>query len=172
MGKPAILVFLLALPFTYAQATAAPDGVIVPFTSGLPVCASYCGPLYDVQGACGPPKLQAVDNGCFCSDTRLTPFDSAGTTGVTNVCGTASQYHCISQADLQAIITWYDSYCGDKGTTTTTTSTAAGGAVSTSTSSPKPGTKNTNQTWYVLFFRSPISQLMRFAGCKDIGSGW
>jgi len=132
--------FLLIAPFTSAQ-TVQPDGVIVPFTSDLPPCASYCGPLFDVQGACGPPKLPAVDQSCFCTDSRLTPFDSAGTTGVTNVCGTSSPFSCTATSDLQAIITWYDQYCGSKSTITTTT--AAGGAVSTSTVTATPS----HQTW-------------------------
>ena len=153
-NKTLLLALLSTTPFTYAQtttssaagATASPDGDIVPFSSGLPACASYCGPLFDVQGACSPPNIAAVNDNCFCTDSRLTALDNAGTTGVSTVCGTTSPYSCTSASDLQAIKTWYDNFCNTKHATT---STAAGGATSTSTgtSSPKSGSSH-NNSWY------------------------
>lgn len=120
MYRPA-LVFAtsLALYSVSLAQSAQPDGALVPFTSGLPVCASLCGPLFDVQGGCS-------DSTCFCADARLTPFNQDGTAGVSSVCGSAS---CSSTTDLQAVKTWYQNFCrsssgGGAGTTgTPTTST-------------------------------------------------
>jgi hypothetical protein len=95
------------------------DGSIVPF-SVLPACASNCGLLYDVQGTCSPPIVSAVNSTCFCTDPRLRPFDDAGTTGVSEVCGGVGS--CTVAADLQAIKSWYDSYCAGSTTTLSTTS--------------------------------------------------
>jgi len=146
MRNSIALLSLLLAPFTTAQVVQ-PDGAIVPFTTGLPPCASYCGPLFDVQGACAPPNLPAVNTNCFCTDTRLTPFDTAGTTGVTNVCGLSSPFSCTATSDLQAIINWYNKYCGKA--TSAVTSTAPGGAVITSTvtASPSHVAGPGRQTW-------------------------
>ena len=145
---------LSSISFTYAQsetgsaanAVASPDGLIVPFTSDLPPCASLCGPLFDVQGACTPPNIATVNDNCFCTDPRLSAFDTdAGTTGVSTVCGPLS---CNAPADLQAIKTWFDNFCNTKQVVTTT---AAGGAVSTSSGSSKPSSAGGGgNTWYVL----------------------
>jgi len=119
MQSTTIIFLLSLLSFTVSQNSQAADGPIVPFTSVLPACASNCGPLYDVQGKCAPPNIPAVDPTCFCTDTRLTPFDDAGTTGVTQVCGAGIGF-CTAASDLQAIKTWYDSYCAsNKGVTAT-----------------------------------------------------
>ncbi|KAF8863424.1 hypothetical protein BDZ45DRAFT_120925 [Acephala macrosclerotiorum] len=87
------------------------DGAIVPFST-LPTCAAQCGPLFDVQAECTPPTNINVDDFCFCADTRLTPFNSNGTSEVGQVCGSAS---CSAEPDLQAIKTWYQSFCTENG---------------------------------------------------------
>jgi hypothetical protein len=140
--QPTTTVLLLSLlSLTVSQNPQAADGPIVPFTSVLPACASNCGPLYDVQGKCAPPNIPAVDPNCFCTDTRLTPFDDAGTSGVSQVCVGAGS--CTAASDLQAIKTWYDSYCAaNKGSTGTTT---GGGSSATSTNTSKP--KSAGTTW-------------------------
>lgn len=132
----------LFLPLISAQQSA--DGLIVPFTSGLPSCASQCGKLFDVQGGCTPPAISQISSICFCSDTRLDPFNQDGTGGVSSVCGAAS---CTDTADLQKIKTWYQKYCNEEVASTTTTSgatttaTGANGSVTVSPSKPK------NKTW-------------------------
>ncbi len=141
-SSPILLTFLfLTITFTQAQSTAAsaaaatasPDGLIVPFSSVLPACASKCGPLFDVQGACTPPNIAEINDSCFCSDTRLTHFDDSGTAGVSSVCGPAS---CTDATSLQDIKTWYDSFCAaNKDVTSATTSGTAATATSTTTSS-------------------------------------
>jgi len=132
-------IFLLSLlSFTVSQNSQAADGPIVPFTSVLPACASNCGPLYDVQGKCAPPNIPAVDPNCFCTDTRLTPFDEAGTAGVTQVCGAGVGF-CTAAADLQTIKTWYDSYCASNKGVSATSSGASSTSTSSTTSTPKKG---------------------------------
>ncbi|CAG8982880.1 hypothetical protein HYALB_00002896, partial [Hymenoscyphus albidus] len=104
----ATLVLLLTnLTPTHAQQAA--DGVIVPFTSQLPVCASKCGPLYDVQGGCTDP---ANANTCFCADARLVSFNTGGTAAVSSVCGPTS---CTTPEDLEKVRTWYTGYCANGG---------------------------------------------------------
>lgn len=140
------LLALLILPLLTRTQTQQPDGVIVPFTSVLPACASLCGKLFDVQGACSPPVLASPSSSCFCGDPRLQPIANSGTAGVESVCGAAS---CQDTADLEKIQSWYESYCNLKQTNPTTTSGAAG-ATGTSASSSIPTTvQNTNQGWYV-----------------------
>jgi hypothetical protein len=140
-------IFLLSLlSFTVSQNSQAADGPIVPFTSVLPACASNCGPLYDVQGKCAPPNIPAVDPNCFCTDTRLTPFDAAGTAGVTQVCGTGVDF-CTAASDLQTIKTWYDSYCASNKGVTATSSGASSTSTSSTTSTPKKG--GGGNSWYV-----------------------
>ena len=133
-------IFLLASlfwsPILLVNAQQAADGLIVPFTSDLPSCASQCGKLFDVQGACTPPVLSSTDSGCFCSDTRLTPI-LQGTAGVSSVCGATS---CTAASDLTAIETWYKGYCGIDTQASATASCAS--ASSTGTSS---GVKSSNQ---------------------------
>ncbi|PQE12674.1 integral membrane protein [Rutstroemia sp. NJR-2017a BBW] len=123
------------------------DGAIVPFQSDLPSCASQCGPLSDVQGACTPPAKSTTDSSCFCSDSRLTPF-LQGTSGVSSVCGAAS---CTSSTDLQTIESWYESYCNVKSTTGTTTSSSSS---STGTSSSSNSSSNSGSGKPVTWFSS------------------
>lgn len=148
MHHPASVVLLSvlsALSFASAQTTtaaapvASPDGLIVPFTSELPACATLCGPLFDVQGKCTPPNIGAVDDNCFCTDTRLTAFNNDGTSGVSAVCGSQS---CTDTASLQKIKTWYNTFCK---TNSAVTSASGSAASSTSTASSKP--KPPPQTW-------------------------
>ncbi|TAQ88118.1 hypothetical protein B7494_g3586 [Chlorociboria aeruginascens] len=139
---------LLQLTCTNAQATIAPDGVIVPFTSGLPPCATKCGKLYDVQGACTPPQLATTSISCFCSDARTSPIAQSGTEGAAAVCVNAG----CSDADLLKIQSWYDGFCGLSGAAaTTSTSSTRGTAASTSTSTSSASNKgssgSTNNTW-------------------------
>ena len=127
-----------------AAAIASPDGVIVPFTSKLPACASLCGPLFDVQGFCAPHALTSTSQSCFCNDADLTPF-LQGTAAVAAKCGPES---CQDTASLQQILNWYEGYCNKGvvqpvGTSTTTSSTST--ATSTNTSTPA---KNQNTSWY------------------------
>jgi len=155
-------------------AQAVPDGLIVPFTSKLPACASNCGPLFDVQGKCSPPNIAAIDSNCFCTDARLTPFDNAGTAGVTLVCGAQS---CTAAADLQTIKSWYDGFCKQKKSSTTT---ASNGAATTQTgaSSPNTGTtsgsgssssNNTNGSWMSTHYKWVIMIVVIFV---VIVAGW
>ena len=141
MHPTTTFLLLSLLSLTVSQNPQAADGPIVPFTSVLPACASNCGPLYDVQGKCAPPNIPAVNPNCFCTDTRLTPFDNAGTSGVSAVCvGIGS---CTAASDLQAIKTWYDSYCaGNKGNTGSTT-----GGTSSPTSTNKSSPKSAGSQW-------------------------
>lgn len=114
-----------ALLTSLPQVSAASDGEIVQF-SQLPQCAQWCGPLYDVQGKCAPPKLSSVDKSCFCSDSRLAGFLKQSTVGV---CDYACHYN-----DLLSIQSWVIDYCSkDEGATSTSTSTT-----STSTESSTP----------------------------------
>jgi hypothetical protein len=139
---------LLALPIILSPVLAqqAADGLIVPFAS-LPSCASLCGNLFNVQGACTPPHIATTSQSCFCSDPRLTPF-LQGPSGVSSVCTAAS---CTSTSDLQAIENWYESYCGVKGisaSTTTQSGTAATGTnESQSSSAPKSSSNGASETW-------------------------
>lgn len=116
-----LVLLLTTLTPTHAQQVA--DGTIVPFTSQLPACASKCGPLYDVQGACTDP---AAYNSCFCADARLTSFNTGGTAAVSSVCGATS---CTTADDLEKVRSWYSSFCSTKQVSTT-----AGGAAATGTS--------------------------------------
>jgi len=136
---------------TAPAATASPDGQIVPF-SQLPACASLCGHLFDVQGACTPPVTSTVSEPCFCGDPRLQPFQDAGTAGVSSVCGPQS---CTADADLLAIQKWYDSYCNINQANPTTTTSGAPGATGTSSgggSSPATSAP-VNQTWIQSHYR-------------------
>jgi hypothetical protein len=130
-----------------AGAVASPNGLIVPFST-LPACASLCGHLFDVQGACTPPVTSTVSEPCFCGDPRLQPFLDQGTAGVSSVCGPLS---CTATADLQAIQSWYETYCNEGQSNPTTTSGAAG---ATGTSGGSGGAAATagpvNNSWYVL----------------------
>jgi hypothetical protein len=136
-----------------AAAVASPDGLIVPFSTKLPACASLCGKLFDVQGACTPPNIAAVSQSCFCTDGRLTPFLQPGTAGVSSVCGPES---CQDATSLGEIQSWYEGYCNEKSPnpTTTTSSTTSGAPTATGTGSDSQGTHVAHSgggyTWYVL----------------------
>ncbi|KAK4098823.1 hypothetical protein N658DRAFT_488169 [Parathielavia hyrcaniae] len=92
----------------------------------LPACASQCGPLFDVNGACVPPAAPTADasayDSCFCDDSRLAPF-STGTAGVCDTACTASP------ADLGSVQDWYTSFCesvqAGQGAATPTPSTSS-----------------------------------------------
>ena len=146
-------------------AVPSPNGLIVPFAT-LPGCASLCGHLWDVQGACTPPHLTAISQTCFCSDTRLTSI-LQGDAGVLAACGATS---CQDSASQQAIENWYGGYCNEAVAKPTGTTT---GSVPTSTASSTPG----NKTWYVslLFFfairRAMIYTNMQRIGLRDITDG-
>lgn len=161
-----LLLAILSLPLLTSTQTAAADGTIVPFTSVLPACASLCGPLFDVQGACSPPVVAAVSVSCFCSDARLKPF-LTGTAGVETVCGAAS---CQDAADLAKIQSWYETECGDTTTSSTTMSgsTVTGASTATSTLAASKST-TAAQGWYVNSFYLATSGAanipnLRFAG--------
>ncbi|TVY86593.1 hypothetical protein LAWI1_G007215, partial [Lachnellula willkommii] len=140
---------ILPLLFSFACAQTATNGAIVPFST-LPACATKCGPLYDVQGACAPPAQTSVNQNCFCTDTRLTPF-LQGTSNVASVCGAAS---CSAESDLQAIQTWYEGYCqSTSGTSTSaggaaTTTGTAGSSTKTSSGSSGSGTNANPPSWF------------------------
>jgi len=143
MRRPILPVFALLIstlvPLTTAQQQ--PDGLIVPFTSVLPVCATSCGTLYDVQGACVPPIVGEVSTSCFCADSRLKSFGNSGTAGISSICAS-----CTTTDELQKLQSWYQTLCNIQATPTT--SAGSGGSstssTSTSTSKPKP---SVNQTW-------------------------
>lgn len=145
---PLILLSSLALPYiALAEPTVPvlpPDQTIVPFAT-LPDCAASCGLLFDVQGACSPPQVQAASTkSCFCSDSRLTALKTSNT----GVCDAAG----CDATGLGQIQTWYKNLCG--GTTsntspTTTGSTAAGTGVSAGTTNSSTAKKNGDGTWFV-----------------------
>jgi len=155
MRAPAILLLSsIFIPLITAQAAkAVPDGLIVPFTSVLPACASVCGKLFDVQGACTPPNIAQTSSFCFCGDPRLKPM-LQGTTGVQSVC-TTNPGECTDQADLQKIQNWYAGYCNEQSTSPTTTSsgsnpTGTGSGSGGTTVGPQPVK---NQTWFQSHWR-------------------
>lgn len=96
------------LPSIHAARLA--DGLIVPFTSRLPECASLCGPLSDVQGGCVPPITSGVDHKCFCDDARMAPL-LQGSDAVAGVCKSGSA--CDATANRQ-IEEWFASFCDKK----------------------------------------------------------
>jgi hypothetical protein len=152
---------------------------IVPFTT-LPACAKQCGTLYDVQGACSPPQVQAANTKtCFCADARLTPFK----TGTTGVCDQAA----CPAADLTTIQSFYNNLCGSDtgtgtgtgtGTDTTTTSTSStSSAASTGTGGTSSGsngdTGSSGGSWFVPTFLHCHSKtnLIFKTGCQRITNG-
>lgn len=137
-----ILLFASIILSAVVNAQQLQDGAIVPFSSNLPSCASQCGPLSDVQGACVPPITADVSSSCFCANDKLKPF-LTGSSGVAQVCGAAS---CTSDTDLQSIETWYQQYCNIQSTSTTTSSS---GSAATSSSSSGSASNSTHQSWYV-----------------------
>jgi len=164
MRNSILLTTFLSLPISLVNGQQAADGQIVPFTSVLPSCASQCGKLWDVQGACVPPQTSSVDQNCFCTDTRLTPF-LQGTAEVESVCTAAS---CTSQADLQAIENWYKSYCGKSAATTTSSGSAATGTSSGSGSTGKGAPKQQNQTWLGTHWKWVVMLVVMVVGITGI----
>lgn len=139
------LILLLSSIVSLSSAAQQPDGVIVPFTSVLPACASLCGKLFDVQGACSPPAITTVSTSCFCADSRLTPIIDSGTAGVSTVCGPES---CTATADLEAIQSWYATECNLKDPNSATATTTGSASTATGTSSSSTGKKAAvSQTW-------------------------
>ncbi|QSZ35362.1 hypothetical protein DSL72_008232 [Monilinia vaccinii-corymbosi] len=139
------------------------DGSIVPFKTGLPSCASQCGPLSDVQGACAPPAISAVSSSCFCGDSRLTPF-LTGTAGVSSVCGAAS---CTSTTDLQSIETWYQQYCNTQSASTpasTTTSSSGSEATFSSGSSSDSG----HESWFSAHVKWVVMLIILVVGITTV----
>ncbi|KAK4116569.1 hypothetical protein N656DRAFT_258031 [Canariomyces notabilis] len=95
----------------------------------LPTCVTSCGVLYDVNGACVPPKVSTANveiyNSCFCNDARLAPFRTGGAGPCDSVC-------TANAGDAGSIQGWFTSFCAaaDNGApqTTGTTSTSRPGA--------------------------------------------
>lgn len=88
---------------------AQPSTTIVPFTNTqvLPTCATACGALYDANGGCVPPAVDATlgttaFTSCFCANTAVTAFSSQ----VTGVCDDA----CVTDG-LSSIANWFRSIC-------------------------------------------------------------
>lgn len=122
---------------------------LIPFAN-LPACASSCGPLYDVNGACVPPAATSaaasVYDACFCNDARLAAFSST-TAGVCDAACTASP------AAYNTITSWYKSFCENAGNaaaaSTTATSGSGSGKASSSSSSGGGGWLSTHWQWVV-----------------------
>lgn len=115
----------------------------------LPACASSCGPLYDVNGACVPPAVAtaaaSVYDACFCKDARLTAF-STGTAGVCDSACTATP------ADLGSIRNWYTGFCANIGEVATTTATGTPSSTNTATySDPASGSWLSTHYQWVIF---------------------
>lgn len=146
-----------------AAAVASPDGLIVPFST-LPACASLCGHLFDVQGACTPPVKGSIDKTCFCTDPRLTSI-LQGDAGVESACGAES---CQDSASQQKIETWYAGYCNKQVAQPTGTATSTA-ATSTATSGSGSGSnsQNQNKSWYVSLRSSSLSST--FANMQRTG---
>jgi len=170
MHSSVTLLALLSLPLLASTQTQAADGVIVPFTSVLPACASLCGKLFDVQGACSPPVIASVSSACFCGDPRLQPFLQSGTAAVESVCGAAS---CQDTTDLQKIQSWYESYCNVKDSNPTTTSagsTATGTSTGSSSANPTSA-QNTNQGWFATHWKWVVMLIVMVVGLTTIWLG-
>jgi hypothetical protein len=171
MRTQIILLLSGIIPLISAQAAA--DGLIVPFSSVLPACASKCGKLFDVQGACTPPNIAATSSSCFCADPRLTPLLNQGTAGVQSVCSTASG-ECTATADLEAIQNWYAGYCNEKSPNPTTTSggaTPTGTGTTTGTTKPVSTGAAKPQSWCVTFLSMKQAVELIGIGSNHIGDG-
>lgn len=97
-----LLSALALLPDTLAQ-TAAADGAILKW-SQLPACATTCGKLWDVQGACAPAGLTDTSKSCFCGSADLVPLTVGGPTP--DGCCAAG-----AATDLQKVKDWFTGYC-------------------------------------------------------------
>lgn len=118
------------------------ETTIIPFAA-LPSCATQCGPLYDVNGACVPPGAPHADSAtydaCFCKDARLAPFS----TTTAGPCGGA----CAATPDaLASIQSWYTSFCANQGAVQQTVTTT-GGSSPTSTPGGSSSNSGGGGTW-------------------------
>ncbi|KAG0650789.1 hypothetical protein D0Z07_2659 [Hyphodiscus hymeniophilus] len=169
LNSTPFLLAILSLPLLASSQTQAADGVIVPFTSKLPACASLCGKLFDVQGACSPPAIASVSQSCFCGDPRLTSFLQSGTAGVSSVCGPTS---CTAAADLEKIQSWYESYCNVAQTTPTTTTGTTPTGTQTGSSTPIPASSQTkNQGWFATHWKWVVMIIVIILGLAVIWIG-
>jgi hypothetical protein len=86
-----------------------PVTTIPPFanTKELPACATFCGPLYDANGACVPPVVPvgqaSAYTACFCAHSTVAPFSSASA----GICDEACQ-----PDGLASIQNWFQGICG------------------------------------------------------------
>lgn len=146
---------------------------IVPFAN-LPACASSCGPLYDVNGACVPPNVATasavVYEQCFCSDSRLAAF-STTTAGPCDAACTADP------SGFGSITSWYQSMCSSVQALAAdvTTTTNADGSTSTITSSSSKSSGG-GGGWYVPAILhhppSPFARLYLSSHLRRISSHW
>lgn len=85
-----------------------PITTIPPFanTAELPACATFCGPLYDANGACVPPAAPAGQasayTACFCAHSTLVPFSSVATGICDNAC---------PPEGLTSVQKWFQNIC-------------------------------------------------------------
>ncbi|KAK7429967.1 hypothetical protein QQZ08_003589 [Neonectria magnoliae] len=140
---------------------AAPSTTIVPFanTALLPSCAVDCGALYDANGGCVPPVIDAARGtaaftACFCANTAVAALSTA----VTGVCDTAC-----SSVGLTSIANWFRNICsvddsddngGNKNadeSSTTTTTTATSGSGKSGSSGGGGGDWISNHWQWVIF---------------------
>ena len=87
LGFAALILPIVSHVHVHAQPQS--DVVLVPFSS-LPVCASSCGALLDVQNSCISLGTELAIKRCFCTDARLKPFND-GRDGVANICNAGNQ---------------------------------------------------------------------------------
>lgn len=98
-------------PAQQPPAAQGPITTIVPFNDAgiLPNCAKACGPLYDANGGCVPPAIQAGPltnyQACFCANPKV----SAMSTSPEQVCDNACQGN-----ELSSVGNWFSSICNIK----------------------------------------------------------
>lgn len=85
------------------------DGPIVPFAY-LGACSYKCAPLFDAQAECSPPVTSAVDDSCFCQNSRLEGLNATSYSDTSNICPSAD----CSLADLAKMLMWFQKYCFDQ----------------------------------------------------------
>lgn len=86
-----------------------PDGPIVPFAY-LGACSLECSPLFDAQAECTPPVTSAVDDACFCQNSRLAGLNATSYSDTNNICPSAD----CSLADLAKMMMWFQKFCFDQ----------------------------------------------------------
>lgn len=156
---------------------ALPSTTIVPFTNTaiLPSCAAACGPLYDANGGCVPPAVDAAlgttaFTSCFCANTAVTAFSSA----VTGVCDDAC-----SAGGLSSIASWFRSICSVKADDTNNNNNNNdnnGDAVSStdstsSTSTAKSASSNGGGDWLSNHYQWVIMLVILVVGIAGIWIG-